>query len=113
MVGAIGSGSGSVSGYAYYPSTLAISNRVFMTVDALADGRSLVHELGHYFNLLHTFHNNANPNVSLRELVTRSAGANCTTAGDQAVSYTHLDVYKRQIFSPSASWKKAGCRVYP
>lgn len=92
VVGAIGSGSGSVSGYAYYPSTLAISNRVFMTVDALADGRSLVHELGHYFNLLHTFHNNANPNVSLRELVTRSAGANCTTAGDQ-VCDTPADPY--------------------
>lgn len=83
IVGSIGSGSGSVSGYAYYPSTMAVTNRVFLTVEAVADGRSLLHELGHYFNLYHTFHNNSNPTVSLRELVTRGAGGNCATAGDQ------------------------------
>ena len=92
VVGSINSGSGSVSGYAYYPATLAITNRVFVTAQALTDGRSLIHEFGHYFNLLHTFHNNANPNVSLRELVTRGAGANCTTAGD-LVCDTPADPY--------------------
>lgn len=92
IVGSIGSGSGNVSGFAYYPSTLAVTNRVFLTIDAMTDGRSLIHELGHYFSLYHTFHNNANPTVSLRELVTRGAGANCATAGDQ-VCDTPADPY--------------------
>ncbi len=82
VVGTLNFQSSNVTGYAYYPSVLASSNRVFVRSDRLADGRTLPHELGHYFNLLHTFHNNANPNVSLRELVTRGAGANCDTAGD-------------------------------
>ena len=82
VVGTINFQSSNVTGYAYYPSILASSNRVFVRADRLADGRTLPHELGHYFNLLHTFHNNANPDVSLRELVTRGPGANCTTAGD-------------------------------
>lgn len=92
IVGSMSSGSGSISGYAYYPSTLAMTNRVFVTVSVLTDGRSLIHEFGHYFNLLHTFHNNVNANVSLRELVTRGAGANCTTAGD-LVCDTPADPY--------------------
>ncbi|GHB76705.1 GEVED domain-containing protein [Persicitalea jodogahamensis] len=82
VVGTLNFQSSNVTGYAYYPSVLASSNRVFVRADRLADGRTLPHELGHYFNLLHTFYNNTNPNVSLRELVTRTAGANCDTAGD-------------------------------
>jgi hypothetical protein len=92
VVGSLRSGSDSFSGYSYYPATLAITNRVFVTAQSLADGRSLIHEMGHYFNLLHTFHNNANPTVSLRELVTRGAGANCSTTGD-LVCDTPADPY--------------------
>lgn len=71
------------TGYAYYPSPSAASNRVFITNSSLnIGGRTLTHELGHYFNLLHTFNENNNPDIGLRELVTRGFGANCTTAGD-------------------------------
>lgn len=80
------------TGYAYYPSTLARSNRLFVRADRLADGRTLSHELGHYFNLLHTFQNSDNANVSLRELVTRGPGANCSVAGDR-VCDTPADPY--------------------
>ena len=82
VVGTLNFQTANVTGYAYYPSVLASSNRVFVRADRLDDGRTLPHELGHYFNLLHTFHNNKNPDVSLRELVTRGPGANCATAGD-------------------------------
>jgi len=82
VVGTLNFQSINVTGYAYYPSVLASSNRVFLRADRLADGRTLPHELGHYFNLLHTFHNNTNPNIALRELATRGSGANCNTAGD-------------------------------
>lgn len=92
VVGSMSSGSSSISGYAYYPSTLAMTNRIFVTTNVLTDGRSLIHEFGHYFNVLHTFHNNANSTVSLRELVTRGAGANCTTGGD-LVCDTPADPY--------------------
>ena len=71
-----------ISGYAYYPSSLRQSNRVLLANSAIANNRTLSHELGHYFGLYHTFNNNANADVSLRELVTRGAGANCTTTGD-------------------------------
>ncbi|GAB2782066.1 hypothetical protein GCM10027275_27370 [Rhabdobacter roseus] len=82
VVGTLTYYSSSVAGYAYYPATSAVSNRIFMRRDALLDGRTLIHELGHYFNLLHTFHNNSSSNLALRELVTRAAGANCTITGD-------------------------------
>lgn len=82
VVGTLNFQSSNVTGYAYYPSVLASSNRIFVRADRLADGRTLPHELGHYFNLLHTFHNNTNPDISLRELVTRGPETNCTTAGD-------------------------------
>ena len=82
LVGSLNFQSSSVTGYAYYPSVLAISNRVFVRADRLTDTRTLAHELGHYFNVMHTFHNNANQDISFRELVTREAGTNCTAAGD-------------------------------
>ncbi|MFN4144553.1 MAG: GEVED domain-containing protein [Runella sp.] len=73
-----------VSGYAYFPSTLAQSNRVFVQASTATDLRTLAHEMGHYFNLLHTFENSTNANLSMRELVTRDVnqGANCSTRGD-------------------------------
>jgi GEVED domain/Secretion system C-terminal sorting domain/Metallo-peptidase family M12B Reprolysin-like len=74
-------GSGSpIGGYAYLPTTSNSSNRVFIANGQVNDNKLTVHELGHYFSLLHTFENN---NIAGEgELVTRGAGANCTTKGD-------------------------------
>ncbi|MVM36011.1 hypothetical protein GO755_38715, partial [Spirosoma sp. HMF4905] len=73
-------------GYAYYPANAQYSTRSFILVGApeteldLAH-RVVPHELGHTFNLIHTFGNN-NGSGTTSELVTRGAGANCTIAGD-------------------------------
>lgn len=82
LVGSLRFGSTSSTGYAYYPSTNASSNRIVVRTDRINDKRTLSHELGHYFNLLHTFNNSTSSNVSSRELVTRGSGANCSTTGD-------------------------------
>jgi hypothetical protein len=80
--------SASVGGYAYYPTNNIITTRSFIGVfnNTEADindasNRIIPHELGHNFNLYHTFGNN-NGNSTTTELVTRGAGANCTTDGD-------------------------------
>jgi hypothetical protein len=45
--------------------------------------RTLPHELGHHFNLLHTFQGSSSNSATFREHVTREAGIrNCETAGD-------------------------------
>lgn len=72
----------SVAGYAYYPSPYAFTNRVFVIANSLMTSATLPHEIGHYFNLYHTFQDNNSPVASERELVTRGAGANCSTTGD-------------------------------
>ncbi len=41
------------------------------------------HEFGHYFGLLHTYHDSNKEDIKKRELVTRGIGANCTTTGDE------------------------------
>jgi trimeric autotransporter adhesin len=69
------------NGYAYYPANALYSTRIFLngTLDTYYLGSgTMPHELGHNFNLIHTF---GESSVST-ELVTRGAGANCTTAGD-------------------------------
>ncbi|WP_232074168.1 fibronectin type III domain-containing protein [Spirosoma aureum] len=80
--------SASVGGYAYYPANNIVTTRSFIGVfnNTEADindasNRIIPHELGHNFNLYHTFGNN-NGNATTTELVTRGAGANCTTDGD-------------------------------
>ncbi|QMW00875.1 GEVED domain-containing protein [Spirosoma foliorum] len=78
-----------VTGYAYYPNAQATTNRVFLKASQLTD-YTLAHELGHYFNLYHTFQNNQSSTIANRELVIRPGdalqgrpfGPNCTTAGD-------------------------------
>lgn len=89
------------TGYAYFPSSLAISNRVFVKASQLTD-YTLAHELGHYFNLYHTFQSNQSSTVANRELVIRPGELqqgrpfppNCTTAGD-FVCDTPADPYGR------------------
>ena len=69
------------NGYAYYPANRMSSTRMFLngTLDTYYLGSgTMPHELGHNFNLMHTFGSTS----TTTELVTRGAGANCTTAGD-------------------------------
>jgi GEVED domain/Pregnancy-associated plasma protein-A len=68
------------AGYAYYPSPSKNSNRIIMTNNSLNTTRTLSHEMGHYLNLLHTYHNNTS--ATLKEKVSRTNSPNCTTAGD-------------------------------
>eukprot|EP01098_Paradermamoeba_levis_P009299 TRINITY_DN3864_c0_g1_i1.p1 TRINITY_DN3864_c0_g1~~TRINITY_DN3864_c0_g1_i1.p1 ORF type:complete len:712 (+),score=-77.21 TRINITY_DN3864_c0_g1_i1:920-3055(+) len=77
------------TGYAYFPGSGSVSNRIFVKASQLTD-YTLAHELGHYFNLYHTFQNNQSSTIADRELVIRPGEAqqgrpfspNCATAGD-------------------------------
>ncbi len=79
-----------LGGYAVFPFDSVGSTRTIIlneNNDVDMGNRLVPHELGHTFNLLHThepFYGN--------ELVTRGAGANCTTAGD-LVCDTPADPY--------------------
>ncbi|GAB4001092.1 hypothetical protein GCM10028807_56300 [Spirosoma daeguense] len=84
-----------IGGYSYYPANNVQSTRSFVLhepsgLDDMAH-RLIPHELGHNFNLIHTFGNN-NGTTGTSELVTRSEGANCSTDGD-LVCDTPADPY--------------------
>lgn len=88
-----------LGGYAYYPDNGIYSTRSFIlgVNDETDLGNRLVpHELGHNFNLIHTFGQNGGSGTLgsgvTTELVTRGAGANCTTDGD-LVCDTPADPY--------------------
>ncbi|RYU92927.1 T9SS type A sorting domain-containing protein [Emticicia agri] len=90
-----------LSGYASLPSLATNSNRIFYSYfERTADdieglkNKTFLHELGHYFGLLHTFQDSKNPDISQRELVTRGAGANCAEMGDQLFD-TPADPFER------------------
>jgi hypothetical protein len=68
-----------VGGYAWLPGG---PERIFIKNSQANDDKTVPHEFGHYFGLLHTFESSNNATISARELVTRGAGANCTTKGD-------------------------------
>ncbi len=89
-----------MSGYAYFPSTLSVTNRIFVQSLYATDTRTLTHELGHYFNLLHTFQSSTDANQTNREYVTRDVfqGANCATKGDLLCD-TPADPYGRDSLS--------------
>lgn len=70
------------AGYASYPSFFLESTRIIIVNtnwEQLMGDKTIPHELGHAFNLIHTFGDNPGGTT---ELVTRGAGANCSTAGD-------------------------------
>lgn len=97
-------------GYAYFPSNSLQSTRSFIRTGGLSDAYNgnyvLNHELGHNFSLYHTFQgSNA---TSTPELVTRDAGANCTTAGDLLCD-TPADPYGRDGATTAIV---NGCEVY-
>ncbi|MFD2932433.1 GEVED domain-containing protein [Spirosoma flavum] len=102
-------------GYSYYPSNNVASTRSFILnlVDNEEDmGNRLVpHELGHIFNLVHTFGERVGDGTlgsgTTLELVTRGAGANCTIEGDY-VCDTPADPYNK----PGASLTTVGGCVY-
>ncbi len=72
-----------VCGYAQYPTEHSYSynnDRLMLRNDCVLNGATLVHEMGHYFSLLHTHgSNNSKPD----EYVTRASDRrNCDSAGD-------------------------------
>lgn len=72
----LSSGSNSLCGYAYFPST-GRDHIMMANGCTVNQGSTLPHEVGHYFNLYHT-HGKTN-NGTTDELVD---GSNCETAGD-------------------------------
>ncbi|MVM38786.1 hypothetical protein GO730_16635 [Spirosoma sp. HMF3257] len=108
-----------LGGFAYYPDNGVYSTRsVILTGGSESENdlgnRLIPHELGHSFNLIHTFGQNSG-NGSLgsgttTELVTRGAGANCATDGD-LICDTPADPYNMvgaSLTYPSPS----GCPQY-
>ena len=90
-----------LSGYAALPNTSTNSNRILLSYfDRSSDdfenlkNKTFLHEIGHYFGLFHTFQDSNNPDVSKRELVTRGAGSNCVSMGDQLCD-TSADPFER------------------
>ncbi|MFT4968443.1 MAG: hypothetical protein ACI9O4_000172 [Chitinophagales bacterium] len=72
------------AGYAYTPANSVVTTRIVMRNANVAEGSTIVHEMGHHFALLHTFETSQFfvPGMGLvggPELVN---GNNCTTAGD-------------------------------
>lgn len=90
-----------LSGYAALPSLSSSGNRIFYSYYDRTDddfnnlkNKTFLHEIGHYFGLLHTFQDSNNPDISKRELVTRDAGSNCVSTGDQLCD-TPADPFER------------------
>ena len=93
-----------LGGYAQFPANNTNSTRTIILDESNDDdmGNRLVpHELGHTFNLLHTFE----PAYGY-ERVTRGEGANCASAGD-LVCDTPADPYGR--FTAATSSCVTGC----
>ena len=101
----IASGGTPVSGYAYFPDNSTVTNRIFIRSNTVLDNRTFAHEMGHYFNLLHTFQASNGP-IANRELVVQppNSSVNCATKGDFLCD-TPADPYGR---SPD-SVKLLGC----
>lgn len=89
-------------GYAYYPANSVASTQSFIRVDSDDDlgNRLIPHELGHNFNLLHTF----DADYGYESV----AGDNCTRAGD-LVCDTPADPYGRADLPDATMACVVGC----
>lgn len=90
-----------LGGYASLPNLSNGSNRILYSYFnrtaedfELLRNKLFLHEIGHYFGLLHTFQDSNSPDINKRELVTRGIGANCATTGDQ-ICDTAADPFER------------------
>ena len=90
---------GGAGGFSFGMTQNKTNNRTFVLNGQTDDNKTLPHELGHYFNLAHTFNNASSNTLSNRELVTRNAAeiaprisANCSSTGDY-VCDTPADSY--------------------
>ena len=90
---------GGVGGFSFGATQNKVNNRSFILNGQADDNKTLAHELGHYFNLAHTFNNSASSVINDRERVTRNPSeiaprlsANCSTTGDY-VCDTPADPY--------------------
>jgi hypothetical protein len=90
---------GGAGGFSFGMTQSKVNNRTFVLNSQTDDNKTLVHELGHYFNLAHTFNNASSSDVASRELVTRNTSeisprlpSNCSTTGDY-VCDTPADPY--------------------
>jgi uncharacterized repeat protein (TIGR01451 family) len=118
--------SAGIGGYAYYPANNIYSTRSFIlnedyNLDDMGN-RLVPHELGHTFNLIHTFGDN-NGTAGTTELVTRGAGANCSATGDLLCD-TPADPYGKQganlindangcpIYNPNSTARDANNALY-
>ena len=80
---------GGSGGFSYGATQDKTYNLCFVVNHQANDNKTFPHELGHYFNLAHTFNNSAHATVARRELVTRNnaevaprLSANCVAEGD-------------------------------
>ena len=77
---------GATTGYAYFPGDNASVNMMVMDRNAHANAISsvFVHEMGHFFNLGHTFNGteNGNNHVDAENVPRTGPSANCSTKGD-------------------------------
>ena len=90
---------GGAGGFSFGMTQSKVNNRTFVLNSQTDDNKTLAHELGHYFNLAHTFNNSNSSDITARELVTRNSAevaprlsANCSTTGDY-VCDTPADPY--------------------
>ncbi|HPI41796.1 MAG TPA: M43 family zinc metalloprotease, partial [Pseudobdellovibrionaceae bacterium] len=90
-----------LNGYTSLPNFSKRSNAIVLSyLDndpvsfSLLKEKIVPHEFGHYFGLLHTYHDSNNSDIKKRELVTRGIGANCTTTGDELCD-TPADPFER------------------
>jgi len=91
-----------VSGYAYYPSNSIISTRIVMDLTYANFTNTMVHEMGHWFSLYHTFETSQGAENVARP---PSPNANCENNGD-LICDTHAD----PGFTGSAdTWDWASC----